>query len=65
MLKSFDYFRKIQTDQELTSATGGVFTLIALIVCTNFIQIAAFLVYYSFKDYYSSSYQTFLDLRND
>jgi len=32
MLKSFDFFRKIQTDQELTSATGGIFTVIALIV---------------------------------
>ena len=34
MLKSFDFFRKIQTDQELTSATGGLFTLISLIVHT-------------------------------
>lgn len=32
MLKSFDFFRKIQTDQQLTSATGGVFTLVALVV---------------------------------
>ena len=34
MLKSFDFFRKIQTDQELTSATGGIFTFIAIIVNT-------------------------------
>lgn len=32
MLKSFDFFRKLQTDQELTSATGGFFTLIAITV---------------------------------
>jgi hypothetical protein len=32
MLKSFDFFRKIQTDQELTSATGGIFTIISLVV---------------------------------
>jgi hypothetical protein len=32
MLKSFDFFRKIQTDQELTSATGGLFTLAAIAV---------------------------------
>lgn len=32
MLKSFDFFRKIQTDQELTSATGGLFTIVALVV---------------------------------
>ena len=32
MLKSFDFFRKIQTDQELTSTTGGFFTIIALVV---------------------------------
>ena len=35
MLKSFDFFRKIQTDQELTSTTGGVFTIIALIVTSH------------------------------
>ena len=29
MLKSFDFFRKIQTD---SSSTGGLFTIIALIV---------------------------------
>jgi hypothetical protein len=32
MLKSFDFFRKIQTDQELSSTTGGFFTLAALAV---------------------------------
>lgn len=35
MLKSFDFFRKLQTDQELTSATGGFFTLIAITVKQN------------------------------
>lgn len=32
MLKSFDYFRRVQGDQELSSSTGGIFTLIAIIV---------------------------------
>jgi hypothetical protein len=32
MLRSFDFFRKIRTEQQLTSATGGFFTIISLIV---------------------------------
>ncbi len=32
MLKSFDFFRKIRTDQELTSTTGGFFTIVSIIV---------------------------------
>ena len=32
MLKYFDFFRKIRTDQELTSTTGGCFTILALVV---------------------------------
>ena len=32
MLKSFDFFRKIRTDQELTSTTGGFFTILSIIV---------------------------------
>ena len=58
MLKSFDFFRKIQTDQELTSTTGGFFTLIAL-------ASAALLIFYSIQDYTADKYYTFLAVKND
>jgi hypothetical protein len=60
MLKSFDFFRKIQTDQQLTSATGGVFTLVALVVYSVPTKIAGFLILYSIQDFYTEQYYTFL-----
>lgn len=52
MLKSVDFFRKIRTDQELTSATGGCFTIISLIVITIITQAAGILIILSLQDFY-------------
>lgn len=65
MLKSFDFFRKIQTDQELTSTTGGIFTLISLIVSYPSSQIAGILIVMSLQDFYQEKYYTFLAIKND
>ena len=65
MLKSFDFFRKIQTDQELTSATGGLFTLAALTVRQKIMQAAAILILFSLQDFYQEKYYTFLSIKND
>ena len=65
MLKSFDFFRKIQTDQELTSTTGGVFTIVALIVVIYSMQVAGILIFLSLQDFYQEKYYTFLAVKND
>lgn len=65
MLKSFDFFRKIRTDQELTSATGGLFTIISLIVPPILTQAAGFLILLSLQDFYQEKYFTFLSVQND
>ena len=57
-LKSFDFFRKIQTEQELTSATGGMFTIASLIV-------AFILIILSIQDFTADQYRTFLAVKND
>jgi hypothetical protein len=65
MLKSFDFFRKIRTEQELTSATGGFFTIISLIVHLTYIQAAGLLILLSLQDFYQEKYFTFLSVKND
>ena len=49
MLKRFDIFRKIQSDFHDGSATGGIFTLIALLV-------GGVLLFYAFYDYTAEKY---------
>lgn len=43
-LRYFDIFRRIQTEQELSSSTGGIFTIFSLLV-------AIFLISLSLKDF--------------
>ena len=57
-LKSFDFFRKIQSEQQLSSETGGIFTISSLIV-------AAILIILSIQDFTSVQYTTNLTIRND
>lgn len=57
-LKSFDFFRKVQSEQELSSSAGGIFTIVSLIV-------AAFLIFSSYQDFTQVQYRTMLTVKND
>lgn len=57
-LQSFDFFRKIQSEQELSSSTGGIFTIGSLIV-------ASILILLSIQDFTTAQYVTSLVVRND
>lgn len=58
MLKRCDIFRKIQSDLHDGSATGGVFTIVAMVI-------GAFLLFQAFRDYTAEKYETDLIIEND
>lgn len=57
-LKSFDIFRKIQSDVHPGTKTGGLFTVIAFIV-------GGLLLFHSLNEYYSEKYTTSLIIQSD
>lgn len=64
-LKSFDFFRKIQTEQELSSTTGGCFTLFSLVVLLFLSKVALILIGLSIQDFTRVEYETSLVIKND
>jgi hypothetical protein len=58
MLKRCDIFRKIQSDLHDGSATGGIFTLIAILI-------GGLLLFYACIDYTAEKYETDLIIEND
>ena len=57
-LKSFDFFRKVQTEQELSSSAGGIFTIVSLVI-------AGLLIFSSYQDFTRVEYRTSLAVKND
>jgi hypothetical protein len=57
-LKSFDIFRKIQTDVHPGTKTGGMFTVMAFIL-------GGLLLFHSLSEYYTEKYTTSLIIEND
>lgn len=58
MLKRCDIFRKIQSELHDGSTTGGVFTIVAILI-------GGLLLFHAFNDYNAEKYETDLIIEND
>lgn len=57
-LRSFDIFRKIQSDIHPGTRTGGIFTMLAFVL-------GGLLLFHSLNEYYTEKYTTSLIIEND
>lgn len=57
-LRSFDIFRKIQSDVHPGTKSGGLFTVVAFII-------GGLLLFHSLSEYYSEKYTTSLVIETD